>query len=102
MKLDIETQKIIIATLQQICAERDKRRDILVSNGVDLSKFENGYYDSLIEIILHIIGEKHRKILNWWIWETECRIFADSELFIHVDLTTPEKFVNYLCENSEI
>lgn len=88
---------ILAKCLVDIKNEHNKRDEIR-KHGVDLANYENGYLDSLLNLInfhLNSYGDDKDDEVNWWLFERTPKIIYLKGGQI-INLEKPEDFIEYM------
>jgi len=84
--------RLITNILGRMKNEANKRSKIY-KYGVDLANYENGYLESLIDLVSHILHDKKEEI-EWWLFEDVKKQYFIKDLIF--DVEKPKDFVNFL------
>ena len=66
-----DNKKIIALTLSKMKKEQEKK-SMIYSEGVDLTNYQNGFYEAVMDTVVYIIGKNEkvvREYIEWWLFE---------------------------------
>lgn len=92
-----DKKNIVTSVLSKMKAEQEKR-SVIYQHGVDLSNYENGFYESAMELLVCMFdgnSEVVREYIEWWLFEGGEEVFVGGG---KISVKNADKFVGFLTD----
>jgi hypothetical protein len=79
------------ASILSIMKEEHEKRNVLYEHGVDLTNYNDMYYNCLINVLIYNLGIDMKDSIEWWLYEDVDKIITIDG--VEHDVSNPVNFL---------